>query len=115
MRPGRSDEVAWYILPVIGSVCVEFLRLLAPSGRLVIKQSFLPPGQQKYGNDIVSKPADLVRFVRQAGMSVEREVLLTEPDGEQALIFSSQRICCIKVERGAALLPKPLPMQRVPP
>jgi SAM-dependent methyltransferase len=83
-------EVVWYILPVIQAVCNEFCRLLSPSGRLVIKQAFLPPGQQKYGNDIVSKPADLLQFVRRAGFSVEREILLSETNGEQVSIFSAR-------------------------
>lgn len=83
-------EVVWYVLPVIQKVCDEFCRLLSPSGRLVIKQAFLPPGQQKYGNEIVAKPADLLQFVRQAGLSVERQILLSESSGEQVCIFSAE-------------------------
>ena len=83
------SEVIWYILPVLREACREFHRLLSPSGRLVIKQSFLPPGQQKYGTDIVSKPADLVRFVQGAKLEVEREILLIESSGERMIIVSA--------------------------
>lgn len=83
-------EVIWYILPVLENVLREFSRLLSPSGRLVVKQAFLTPGQQKYGAGTVSKPADLLRFVRQTGLVAEREILVTEASGERIYILSSR-------------------------
>ncbi|MDA0748501.1 MAG: class I SAM-dependent methyltransferase [bacterium] len=83
-------EVVWYILPILGRVCDEFHRLLAPEGRLVIKQSFLPPGQQQYGREIVSTPADLCEFAKEAGLSVDQEILLSLAGGDQIYIFSGK-------------------------
>lgn len=82
-------EVTWYVLPVLLKAYREFRRLLDSTGRLVIKQAFLPHGQQKYGKEIVSKPADLLQFVCQAGMSQEREILLSEANGDQVYILSA--------------------------
>jgi SAM-dependent methyltransferase len=82
-------EVVWYILPVLAQVLAEFRRLLAPDGMLAIKQSFLRPGEQKYGNEVVASPDDLRMFVEGADLCVTRQVVVTESSREQSYLMSA--------------------------
>ena len=80
-------EVVWYILPILSEVCSEFHRLLAADGRMVLKQAFLLPGEQKYGNGIVSDPGDLWVFLEKAELKVEHQIILTESSGERVCLL----------------------------
>ena len=63
--PGAFDLVVtshllWYVLPELSSLFAEIRRTLAPTGRYLIVETFYHDGQQRYGNDVMEKPEDLL-------------------------------------------------------
>jgi len=87
-RSGSLDlivmaEVVWYILPVLSDVFREFVRLLTPRGAVVLKQAFYPPGEQKYGREIVVCPDDLLKYLARAGLFADWQISIVQRDGSQ--------------------------------
>lgn len=64
------SQVLWMVIPSLERVLKELRRILRPDGIILISQHFFQPGQQKYGVEVISKPDDLFRFVREAGFQV---------------------------------------------
>ena len=58
-----AAELLWYVLPKLQPIFSEVRRVLEPSGRFLILQTFYPPEQQQYGREVMSTPADLVRLL----------------------------------------------------
>lgn len=55
-----AAELLWYVLPKLKELFSEVRRVLEPSGRFLVLQTFYQPEQQKYGREVMSGPADLV-------------------------------------------------------
>ena len=77
-----ASEITWYVLPVLEDLLAELRRLLTPEGHLLWKQSFLAPGKQQYGREIISNPEDLRKRIQAAGLSIGKDLVLTEMSGE---------------------------------
>lgn len=58
-----AAELLWYVLPKLQPIFSEVRRVLEPSGRFLIFQTFYPPEQQQYGREVMSSPADLLRML----------------------------------------------------
>lgn len=58
-----ASELLWYVLPKLKELFAEVRRVLEPSGRFLIIQTFYQPDQQKYGREVMSAPADLIRLL----------------------------------------------------
>jgi SAM-dependent methyltransferase len=57
------SELLWYVLPYLKELFAEIGRVAVPGGTLLIKQRFYPPGDQRYGNEIMEKPEDLLALL----------------------------------------------------
>jgi len=94
-EPGALDlitmaEVVWYVLPHLPQIFAQFHRALRPGGHLLVLQYFLSPEEQQYGKEIVASPADLVRFVRQAGLEVRHEVYVGAQPPQELLLCAGK-------------------------
>lgn len=92
--PGFFDlilmaETMWYVLPWLDKIFRGFRVLLRPGGHLVIQQYFLQPGEQTYGNEIVEKPEDLLRFVVKAGFEVQHQIHLNPVQNHCYLVWAT--------------------------
>ena len=83
-------EVMWYVLPHLPALFGRLHDLLRPGGRLLLLQYFLHPDDQKYGRDIVSRPAGLLRFVRAAGFDITHDVYLGEAPPQGLLLMATK-------------------------
>lgn len=81
-------EVMWYILPYLPDVLARYFEVLSPGGHLLILQYFLALADQRYGREIVSGPADLLRLVRAAGFIVRHEVYLGSEPPQDMLLWA---------------------------
>ncbi len=54
------NELLWYVLPDLDRMFGEIRRVGFDKGRLLLKQHFYQPGEQKYGNEVMEKPEDLL-------------------------------------------------------
>lgn len=57
------SDVMWYILPDFKKIINSLRKNLKENGYLLIKQVFYQPGQQKYGNKIVSSFEDMLDLI----------------------------------------------------
>jgi SAM-dependent methyltransferase len=94
-EPGSLDlitmaEVMWYVLPHMSGIFAHIHRLLRPGGHLLVLQYFLRPEEQQYGKEIVSSPADLLRFVRQAGFEIRQEVYVGAKPPQDLLLWATK-------------------------
>ena len=64
-------ELLWYVLPQLESVLAGALAALRRGGRLFVLQHFYDPAEQRYGNDVMTAPADLVALLSGAGFVVD--------------------------------------------
>ncbi|WP_052128921.1 class I SAM-dependent methyltransferase [Neosynechococcus sphagnicola] len=55
-----SAELLWYVLPQLPALFAEIQRVLIPGGHYLMVQQFYQPGEQKYGNEMMQSPADLL-------------------------------------------------------
>ena len=56
-------ELFWYVLPNLSVIFAEVKRVLEPGGHYLIIQQFYKPKEQKYGNEIMQTPEDLIRIL----------------------------------------------------
>ncbi len=56
-----AAELLWYVLPRMPELFSEIDRILLPAGHLLILQNFYPPGQQRYGTEVMETPQDLLQ------------------------------------------------------
>ena len=64
-------QTIWCILPQIEDILGACLNLMTENGSLLVSQHFLQPGQQKYGAEIISQPADLIRMLENLGYCIK--------------------------------------------
>jgi SAM-dependent methyltransferase len=83
------SETMWYILPWLEQTFRQFGTLLRPGGHLVVRQYFLQPGQQSYGNEIVETPDDLIKFIVRAGFKVLHRVDVDASENHVLLLWAS--------------------------
>ena len=55
-----TSHVLWYVLPELSALFAEIRRTLAPGGRYLLVETFYQDGQQRYGNDVMETPEDLI-------------------------------------------------------
>lgn len=55
-----TAELLWYVLPDIQAFFAEVKRVLVPGGHYLIIQQFYQPGEQRFGNEVMETPQDLV-------------------------------------------------------
>jgi SAM-dependent methyltransferase len=67
-------QTVWCVLPGLNDIFRCFREFLKPGGSLLVSQHFLQPGQQKYGVEILSTPADLIRMIEAAGFEVKATI-----------------------------------------
>ena len=84
-------ETMWYVLPWLAEIMAYFHALLQPGGHLVLQQYFLPPGQQTYGNEIVSTPEDLLKSVVESGFSIRHQMNLDPGQNHCFMLWASAR------------------------
>lgn len=80
------SEIMWYILPSLKDVLSHLSsKTLKPGGYILMNQAFYKPGIQKYGNEIVEKPEDLVKL---ANMKlIERVDIDKKNDFDSVMLF----------------------------
>ena len=59
------SEIMWYILPNLKKILYYLSKnILKNKGCVLINQAFYKPGIQKYGNEFIEKPEDLINLVK---------------------------------------------------
>ena len=59
------SEIMWYILPDLKNILSHLPKnTLKKGGHLLINQAFYKPGAQKYGNEFIEKPEDLINLIK---------------------------------------------------
>jgi SAM-dependent methyltransferase len=91
--PGTFDlivmaQVVWCILPELHDVLRALRSRLKPDGALLISQHFLQPGQQKYGNEILETPEQLLAILRGVGFDVAMTVETSRFTNHHVAIFA---------------------------
>lgn len=82
------SELFWYVLDRLNFVMQNLEGALCLGGRLMIIQQFYQPGQQKYGNEILSGPVDLLKRLP---MMVERMVELDRQTNHKCIIIGKKQ------------------------
>lgn len=57
-------DIMWYILPNFEKIVNYLKKNLGKGGYLLISQTFYQPGEQKYGNEIVSSLEDMISLIK---------------------------------------------------
>jgi len=57
-------DIMWYILPNFKKVVNHLRKNLKKTGYLLITQTFYQPGEQKYGNEVVSSVEDMLGLIK---------------------------------------------------
>jgi SAM-dependent methyltransferase len=65
------SQTIWCVLPKLQDILRACLKFMSESGSLLISQHFLQPGQQKYGSEIMTQPADLIAILESLGYVIK--------------------------------------------
>jgi SAM-dependent methyltransferase len=58
-----ASHLLWCVLPDLTKLFEEIGRTLTPGGRCLVVQTFYKPGEQRYGNEVIEQPEDLIRLI----------------------------------------------------
>ncbi len=57
------NELLWFVLPDLQRLFSEVQRIWRTGGLVLIKQHFHQPGEQRYGNEVMENPGDLIGWL----------------------------------------------------
>jgi SAM-dependent methyltransferase len=82
-----ASELLWYILPRLQQFFDGVSCVLREDGEFIIIQQFYPPGEQKYGREVMKSPEDLIKLLP---FSVVRTIEMDRPRRHKLILFSKK-------------------------
>jgi SAM-dependent methyltransferase len=83
-----ASELFWYVLEKLDFIIKNLVNTLRVDGELIIIQKFYLPGEQKYGNEIISSPFDLIKKLP---LKIEKVIETDRFTSPRCIIFGKKQ------------------------